>query len=107
MAEGKYDKLERMRADIEKDKERDLRLQEQIRQKEAKLKEAEAVRIVADVAELDLTPEQLGEYLELIKTGEIDRLLRDATKYRPSVKPAEAVDEEEEEEDEDNGNEED
>lgn len=83
--DNKYEKLERMRADIARDREKVDRLQELIRQKEAKLKEAEASRIVADVTEVDLTPEELGEFLTLIKSGRLDRFLSDATTYRPTV----------------------
>ena len=50
--DNKYDKLEKMRADIQKDKDKVAKLLEQIKAKEAKLKEAEALRIVADVEEV-------------------------------------------------------
>lgn len=66
----KYDRLERMRADIQKDKDKIARMQEQVKVKEAKLKEAEASQIVADVGALNLTPEQLGEFLALIQSGQ-------------------------------------
>ena len=99
MMENKYEKLDRMRADIARDREKVGKLQELIRQKEIKLKEAEASRIVADVTELNLTPEELGEFLTMIKSGKLDQIRSDSTTYRPqtiSVK----MDDDEEEEDE-------
>jgi len=74
MAE-KYDKLDRMRADIQKDREKVSELLDRIKQKEAKLKEAEASQIVADVGALNMTPEQLGEFLELIKSGRLSTVV--------------------------------
>ena len=76
MTDGKYEKLERMRQDIQKDRERMERLQEQIRNKEARLREAEGAQIVADAREMKLSPEQLGAYLALIQSGKLDEILR-------------------------------
>lgn len=74
MAE-RYDKLDRMRADIQKDKDKVTELLERIKQKEARLKEAENSQIVADVGALNMTPEQLGEFLALIKSGKLDAVM--------------------------------
>ncbi len=71
MTDNKYEKLDRMRNDIRRDKEKEKRLHQQILRKEEKLREAEATQIVADVGELKLTPEQLGEFLKLIKSGQM------------------------------------
>ena len=46
-----------MRRDIQKDRDKVEALLEQIKAKEAKLKEAEAVRVVADVEAMKLSPE--------------------------------------------------
>lgn len=97
MMENKYEKLDRMRADIARDREKIAKLQELVRQKGIKLKEAEASRIVADVTELNLTPEELGEFLTMIKSGKLDQIRSDATTYRPQPISAKTDDEEEEE----------
>lgn len=73
--EIRYEKLDRIRADIQKDREKVIKLQEQIKAKEAKLKEAESSQIVADVGAMNMTPEQLGEFLALIQSGKINSLL--------------------------------
>ena len=67
MNERKYDNLERMRKDIAKDLKKVEALKEQIREKEEKLKEAEASRVVADVTAMQLSPEQVGAMLDLVK----------------------------------------
>ena len=82
--ENKYDKLEKMRADIQKDKDKVAKILEQIKVKEAKLKEAEALRIVADVEEVKMSPEELGKVLELIREGKLKDLLNGKTNaYTP------------------------
>lgn len=73
--EVKYEKLDRIRADIQKDRDKVAKLLEQIKVKEAKLKEAENSQIVADVGAMNMTPEQLGEFLALIQSGKINALL--------------------------------
>ena len=75
MAEIKYDKLDRMRADIKRDRDKVARLQEQIKSKEAKLKEAEASQIITDVGAINMSPEQLAEFLALIRSGQLNPLL--------------------------------
>ena len=75
MAEIKYDKLDRMRADIKRDRDKVARLQEQIKSKEAKLKEAEASQIITDVGAINMSPEQLAEFLVLIRSGQLNTLL--------------------------------
>ena len=79
--DNKYDKLERMRADIKRDKEKVARMLDNIKIKQAKLREAEAERIVADVEGMKMSPEELGAFLELIKAGKI-----------PSLKKGEKID---------------
>ena len=79
MADVRYEKLDRIREDIKRDKAKVAKLQEQIKVKEAKLKEAEASQIVADVGAMNLTPEQLGEFLALIQSGNLNELLSGKT----------------------------
>ena len=65
MSERKYDNLERMRKEIAKDFKKVEALKEQIREKE------EASRVVADVTAMQLSPEQVGAMLDLVKSGQI------------------------------------
>ena len=79
MADVRYEKLDRIREDIKRDKAKVVKLQEQIKIKEAKLKEAEANQIVADVGAMNMSPEQLGEFLALIQSGGLHDLLSGKT----------------------------
>ncbi len=75
MIDSRYEKLDRIRMDIQRDRSKVAKLQETIKQKEAKLREAEASQIVADVGALNMSPEQLGEFLALIQSGKVGALL--------------------------------
>ena len=96
MADVRYEKLDRIREDIKKDKAKVAKLQEQIKVKEAKLKEAEASQIVADVSAVNMTPEQLGEFLALIQSGNLNELLSGKTKIVTTVSSSEVNEEENE-----------
>ena len=96
MADVRYEKLDRIREDIKRDKAKVAKLQEQIKVKEAKLKEAEASQIVADVGAMNLTPEQLGEFLGLIQSGNLNELLSGKTKIVTTVSSSEVNEEENE-----------
>ena len=76
MADSKFEKLDRMRADIQRDREKVARMLEQIKHKEAKLKEAEATVILADVGSYNMTPEQLSDFLKLAASGRLDAILK-------------------------------
>lgn len=106
MADVKYEKLDRIREDIRRDKEKLAKLQGQIKAKEAKLKEAEASQIIADVGAMNMSPEQLGEFLALIQSGDLNKLLKqDVTADEADKKEQESdddfYDEEEDTNDED------
>lgn len=109
MADVRYEKLDRIREDIKRDKAKVAKLQEQIKVKEAKLKEAEASQIVADVGAMNMTPEQLGEFLTLIQSGNLNELLSGKTKVVTTVNSSEVNEEENEDlyEDEEEKNDED
>ena len=66
MAE-RYEKLEKMRADIIQTKNRIEKLQADLKRREGKLKDAEAEQMLAEIYELELTPEQLAEFLHKYK----------------------------------------
>ncbi len=84
MVENKYERLDRLRADIKRDRAKMAKLQEQIKQKEARLREAEASQIVADVGAMNMSPEQLGEFLSLIQSGKLSELLSGQSAAEPN-----------------------
>lgn len=96
MTDGRYDKLDRIRADIEKDRKKVLKLQEQIKLKEAKLKDAEASQIVADVTAMNMSPEQLGAFLELIESGKLEAYMNKQKDFTNKTNDYSESDEDEE-----------
>jgi Skp family chaperone for outer membrane proteins len=72
---AKYERLTRMRMEIQRDREKIEKMREQLKAKEAKLKEAEATQIVADVNTCDIKPEELWDILQLAKSGKLNEYL--------------------------------
>ncbi len=70
-----YDNLVKMRKDISKDEDKISALEEQVRGKKEKLKEAERERIASDVEAMDMSPEQLGSFLDLILSGKLNAFM--------------------------------
>ena len=76
MNENKYANLQRMRADIQKDRDKVEKMLAAIGRKEEKLKDAEAARILTDVNEVGMSPEQIGALMNLFKNGKLNELIR-------------------------------
>ena len=70
-----YDNLVKMRKDISKDEDKISALEEQVKGKKEKLKEAERERIASDVEAMDMSPEQLGSFLDLILSGKLNAFM--------------------------------
>lgn len=66
-----YEKLEKLRADVERLKVKIEDDKAKLRTAEMKLKEAENSQILADVGALNLTPEQLAQFLQLAASGQL------------------------------------
>lgn len=105
MADVKYEKLDRIREDIRRDKDKLAKLQGQIKSKEAKLKEAEASQIIADVGAMNMSPEQLGEFLALIQSGDLNKLLKQNPKADEADKKEQESDDDFYDEEEDTNDE--
>lgn len=61
-----YEKLDKIRADLDRAKRRRSEADARVKQLELKLKEAENSQILADVGALKLTPEQLAQFLQMV-----------------------------------------
>lgn len=105
MADVKYEKLDRIREDIRRDKDKLAKLQGQIKSKEAKFKEAEASQIIADVGAMNMSPEQLGEFLALIQSGDLNKLLKQNSKADEADKKEQESDDDFYDEEEDTNDE--
>lgn len=66
-----YEKLDKLRADLERAKQKRAEADARVKQMEQRLREAENTQILADVGALKLTPEQLAEFLKLAANGKL------------------------------------
>lgn len=66
-----YEKLDKLRAEVERCKSKIEDDKAKLKAAEAKLQEAENSQILADVGALNLSPEQLAEFLKLATSGKL------------------------------------
>lgn len=66
-----YEKLDKIRAELDRAKQRRAEADAKVKQLEQKLKEAENTQILADVGALKLTPEQLAQFLQFAANGQL------------------------------------
>lgn len=66
-----YEKLDKLRAELSKAKQRRAEADAKVKQLEQKLKDAENTQILADVGALKLTPEQLAQFLQMAASGQL------------------------------------
>ncbi len=69
-----YEKLEKMRDEVSRCERRFKYAEEKLRVAREKLKECEAEQILSDVGAMNLTPEALGKFLAIIKSGQLAEL---------------------------------
>ena len=65
-----YERVDKLRADLDKARQKKIEAEEKIKFLEAKLKDAENSQILADVNALKLTPEQLAQFLQMATAGQ-------------------------------------
>ena len=66
-----YERLDKLRAEVERCKKKVEDDKVRLRAAEQKLQEAENSQILADVGALNLSPEQLAEFLKLATRGKL------------------------------------
>jgi len=66
-----YEKLDRLRADVERWKQRIEEDRAKLKVAEQKLKEAENAQIIADVGAMNFSPEQLALFLQQVASGQL------------------------------------
>lgn len=66
-----YEKLDKLRADLRRARQKKKELEAKIKNLEQRLEEAECAQILSDVKSLNLTPEQLAEFLQLAAKGQL------------------------------------
>ena len=66
-----YEKLDKLRADLERAREKKSEIEAKIKNLEQRLKEAEEAQILADVKALNLSPGQLARFLQMAANGQL------------------------------------
>ena len=66
-----YEKLDKLRAELEKARQRRADADAKVKQLEQRLKDAENTQILAEVGALKLSPEQLKTFLEMATSGQL------------------------------------
>ena len=66
-----YERLDKLRAEVERCKRKVEDDRVRLKAAEQKLQEAENSQILADVGALNLSPEQLAEFLKLVSNGQV------------------------------------
>ena len=95
-----YEKLDRLRAEVERCKKRIEDDRAKLRAAEERLREAENSQILADVGAMHLSPEQLAEFLKLATSGKLGAAGSGNAFVEKSDRSAYATDDETENEDE-------
>lgn len=99
-----FERLDKMRAELERAKQRRADADAKVKTLEAKLKEAENNQIIADVSAMKLSPEQVAQFLKLVSSGQLNvpEAVQQSTETKVTVVEDEATDEDDESEDFDN-----
>lgn len=66
-----YEKLDKLRGDLDRAKQRRAEADARVRALEEKLRDAENSQVIADVTALKLTPEQVAQFLQLAASGQL------------------------------------
>ena len=67
-----YERLDKLRAEVDRIKTRLEDDKVKLKAAEDKLKAAENAQIIADVGALNLTPEQLAQFLSMMQEGQLN-----------------------------------
>ena len=71
-----YAKLDKLREALEKARARRDAAEKKVQRLEEKLKEEENLQIINNVSSYHLSPEQLAQFLQLVKTRKIPELMK-------------------------------
>ena len=95
-----YEKLDKLRAEVKRWEQKIEDDKAKLRQAQDKLKEAEHSQILSDVGALNLSPEQLAEFLKMATSGKLGAAGSGNAFVEKSDRSAYATDDETENEDE-------
>jgi len=100
-----YEKLDKLRAELEKARQRRAEADAKVKQLEQRLKDAENTQILVEVGALKLSPEQLKMFLEMATSGQLGTtepaVMKGSTEVKEDIKNDEDYDMESEDFDDD------
>ena len=100
-----YEKLDKLRAELEKARQRRAEADAKVKQLEQRLKDAENTQILAEVGVLKLSPEQLKMFLEMATSGQLgtteSAVIKGSTEVKENIENDEDYDMESEDFDDD------
>ncbi len=104
-----YEKLDKIRADLEKARQKRVEADNKVKQLEQRLKDAEDSQILADVSAMNISPEQLAQFLQMVSNGQLPMpgsveaptvSVQETKSYEAEIKETEKESEDFEDEDE-------
>jgi putative periplasmic protein cpxP len=69
-----YERLDKLREELKRAQKRKLSADKKLKLAEERLREAENSQILSDVGALNLTPEQVSQFLRLAATGQLSEV---------------------------------
>ena len=96
-----YERLDKLRGEVERLKKKIEEDRARLRAAELKLKNAENSQILADVGALNMTPEQLAQFLQLVQQGQLNNTVTPKAEAEANEAVLDELEKEEDEENED------
>lgn len=96
-----YERLDKLRAEVERMKARLEDDKVRLKAAEDKLKAAENAQIIADVGALNLTPEQLAQFLAMMQNGQLNRNAGTAVEQPTNTTYSSAIEDDDKDQEED------
>lgn len=90
-----YEKLDKLRGEVERLKRKLEEDRNRLKAAEQKLKNAENAQIIADVGALNLSPEQLAQFLQMVQQGDSANVASQQTEAKEPELSDDEVQEEE------------
>ena len=74
-----YEKLDKLRDEVRRAEKRKKAADERLKTAQEKLREAENLQILSDVGALNMTPEQVAQFLKMAASGKLPKVNPDGT----------------------------
>lgn len=86
-----YEKLDKLRDEVRRAEKRKKAADERLKTAQEKLREAENLQILSDVGALNMTPEQVAQFLKMAASGKLPKVNPDGSIVEEDVGYSEGV----------------